>query len=201
MKYTRKSVLDYTHKQGYKDVLSSSAPIATVCVKENCKDKEVRNAYDILDNMKIKYIREYYLCVFLLETGCRVSEALRVTHKDIDALGRVRVSGMKNSSSRIVYSPSAIEFLLEQRKIRGDIWERFNRFYIYRILKLHGFGMVYGKNEKMSITHYFRHVNAIIAEEISVNILEIAQILGHKKVKNTAIYLNVPRETSKNKKI
>lgn len=189
MKYTTKSIVKAKPKQTTKPVTTPIAQIGTLCDKNFDENKEIFELQRSLDKMKNKHKLEYYVCVFMLETGCRISEALNVKCTDIDALGRVRIKGLKNSNNRIVTSPSCREFFLLQKKNGGDIFTRLNRFHLYRICKMYGIGSKFEGNKKNSITHYFRHINALFAKNISENLHEIRQTLGHKTEKSTMYYL------------
>jgi integrase len=189
VKQTTKSIINSTHKQSINSVSSPSAPIGTRCEQETENESEIKMALQAIENMKSEYRKEADLALFLLETGCRVSEALNIRHTDIDSLGRVRIQGKKGSKNRIVYSPSNVSMFLRAKNYGFQIWEQFNRFHIYRVFKKYGIGAFFGKNKKMSITHYFRHLNAIIAGEIAKEKSEISQILGHCELKNTNFYI------------
>lgn len=193
MKYTAKSVLKSKSEQHTNSVLRPIAPTATVCGINESMNEDLKNALISIEAMKAKHKREARLALFLLETGCRVSEALQLSWANVDALGRVRIEGKKGSNARILFSPSLVSWLLQVRAYKMEMWEGLNRFYIYRVFKLYGIGKAFGNNEKMSITHYFRHLNAIIAREITSEVGEISALLGHKKQKNTEIYLKEER--------
>mgnify|MGYP005853977545 CR=1 FL=1 len=179
-----------------KDVLKTSAPIDTLCDNSHDNNKEITEVREIINVMRTKYKREADLAMFLLETGCRISEALEITYKDIDALGRVKIKSKKGSKTRIVFSPSCLQLFLQARAYKSEIFERFNRFHIYRVFKQAGLGRIFGENRNMSITHYFRHLNAIIAAEIADEKSNIAEVLGHKAEKNTDFYLKTQHKTA-----
>lgn len=193
MKYTTKSVLKSKPEHRTNSVLRPIAPTATLCDVVGDMSEDLKNALAGIEAMQVKHKREARLALFLLETGCRISEALQLNFTNIDALGRVRIKGKKGSNARILFSPSLTSWLLQVRAYKMEMWEGLNRFYIYRVFKQYGIGRVFGNNEKMSITHYFRHLNAIIAREITGEIGEISALLGHKKEKNTEIYLKEKR--------
>lgn len=189
MKYTTKSIINSTYKQTIKPVSTTIAPIGTLCDKNFDENKEIFELQRSLENMKNKHKLEYYVCMFMLETGCRISEALNIKCTDIDGIGRVKIKGLKNSNNRIVTSPTCREFFLSQKKNGGDIFTRLNRFYIYRICKMYGIGAIFGNNKNASITHYFRHINALIASNISDEAILVKEVLGHKNLKSTSYYL------------
>lgn len=198
MKYKAKSVLQSTYKHKDKSVSGAFAPIGTLCdEKKNC-ESEIFEILRIIETIKTQYVIEYYCIMFLMETGCRISEALKITANDIDNLGRVRINATKKSRNRIVVSPTCTKFLLQQKKVGGDVFARFNRFHIYRIIKKYGLGAYFGENKRQSITHYFRHINASIGAEIARDINEVAQLLGHKDTKSTQFYLKRESKEQKN---
>lgn len=193
MKYTTKSIVNSTQKQATKPVSNPIAPIGTMCEENETITEEVKNLNTSLDNMRKKYKLEYYCCMFLIETGCRISEALNIKYSDIDQLGRVYIKGLKNSKNRICVAPQCREFLLFCRQNKTDVFQRLNRFHIYRICKKFGIGGKFGGNKKNSITHYFRHINALITNSIAPETSLVQEVLGHKNAKSTGYYLKEKR--------
>lgn len=189
MKYTTKSIIKSKPKQTNKPVSAPIAQIGNLCNEGFDEQNEILELQRSLESMKNKHKLEYYVCMFMMETGCRITETLNIKHTNIDRLGRVRIKGLKNSSNRIVTSPSCREFFIAQKQSGGDIFARLNRYHIYRICKLYGIGAIFGNNKNASVTHYFRHINALFANSISENLHEIRQTLGHKTEKSTIFYL------------
>lgn len=189
MKYTTKSIVKSRGEQATKLVSSSSALTDTLCDDKKTFDAELKNVWKSIEMMKVECERAARLAIFLLDTGCRISEALSLTYMNIDSLSRVRIEGKKGSNTRIFFSPKNSAWLLDVRVYKMNLWQDYNRFFIYRIFKKYGIGQTFRENKKMSITHYFRYLNAQIAKEIAERNSEISVLLGHKKEKNTEIYL------------
>lgn len=165
-----------------------TAPSATLGEVAESLKTEIENARDTLQAIGVRYKREAIIGYILMETGARISEVLQLRHSDIDLFGRIRISGQKGSDSRIMVAPSAMQFLLNEKKVGGSMFHGINRHHIYRLFKLYGLGVVYRGNTKQSMTHYFRHLNAITASHIAADTGEIARVLGLRNLNNVEYY-------------
>ncbi|NJL77433.1 MAG: tyrosine-type recombinase/integrase [Saprospiraceae bacterium] len=177
------------HTLPNKGVSSPSAPIGTMSLAEKELESELKVLRFQLGEMEKQYRVESILCVFLLETGCRITEALQIQSKDIDSLGRVKIKGLKGSESRIVYSTEAKAYMLGCKKNNIPVFSDFNRFHIYRVCKRYGIGKAYNENKVMSVTHYFRHISSLISRQVCEGNFEIQRMLGHKNEKSTNYYV------------
>lgn len=175
-------------KRGTKSVSKSVAPIETMLQFPEDLKNEFRSLSKSFEAMKAKETRLFYLASFLLETGCRISEALRIDNSQIDWLGRVKIKAGKGSRDRVASSMSSSSFLVDEKKKGGRVWQDYSRFYVYRRFKYYGIGRVFGSNKKQSVTHSFRHFSVLFFMEIYRDDADLALITGHKSYKSLETY-------------
>ena len=142
--------------------------------------------------------RWYYNILLLAKTGMRISEALRVTKKDI-LMGKVTMHS--KGHMRTIYFPKS---LIEEMK---DYLKRFDDNEIVMQNhwgkpitsrgvsgKLQGFAKLYDIPKENLHPHAFRHFFAIEFLKRNSNIALLADLLGHSSVKMTQIYLRQSQE-------
>lgn len=177
-----------TFKGKVKPVSCPIAPIGTLCRADESLNSEITSLLRVLEVMKSKERLLYNLCMFLLYSGCRVSEALSICYDDIDRLGRVRIRASKRSYDRLVSIAELRDFLLYHRSVRSVRIFEYNRFYVYRRFKFWGLGRVFGGNKVQSVTHYFRHISVLLAASSGFDDMLLRQITGHKSKDSINFY-------------
>lgn len=140
------------------------------------------------------------LCLFLVDTGCRVSEALRVEWKDInhDPDGSsVTIWESKNGSSRTVPLTDRVVSMLKEidRHLAGDgPFRRINQnsfnhewTLIRRHMGLH--------DDSQFVPHALRHTYASRLVQNGVEILTVKELLGHRTLSVTLRYSHLAPKT------
>lgn len=135
-------------------------------------------------------LRTWTLISFLLDTGCRIDEALKLEIVDFDNL-TATVTG-KGSKSRVV--PISLE-------LRKTLF-RFKRGHKYFFSARNGSQLMYRNTfrdiqrlcKKAGVTrhvhpHLFRHCFAVTYIRRGGDIYRLSRILGHTSVSTTQIYL------------
>ena len=138
----------------------------------------------------------------LKETGMRSGEAWRLTYADVDtATQTVRITPEKNSNPRISHISQKLAAMIEALpKTHGDRLfsqrqggldyhrEDFNRQRKRIASKL--------KNPRLrKITfHTLRHFKGTMEYHKTKDILHVMQVLGHKSIKNTLMYVQLADE-------
>lgn len=136
------------------------------------------------------------LFLFMLQSGCRISEALLIRYVDILALGDVVIKGAKGSHDRIIQASLCSDYLIWCRANCVDPFFDTNYIHMYRELKRIGVGQQFGTNENLSVTHWFRHAKVLIEQSQGVDIEASKRALGHKSVKSTEAYAKRVRRKS-----
>lgn len=171
------------------DVLKPSALIATVCEAGKATDNEVTALLEVIGAIKSVDSRVHSLALFLLDSSCRVSEALELLPQNIDKLYRVKIVEKKTKSTRIIHTHYSRESVEYMRANSVNIWSELDRFYVYRVFKKVGLFGTFGTNKRASVTHSIRHESALIAQNQGFTETDTQKIIGHKSVNSTQHYL------------
>lgn len=129
-----------------------------------------------------------YLVYLLLISGCRISEALKVTSNDITGNYRVHLKGSKGSNDRVIFLPQLSAGALLLSSGNYPIWQVYSRFFVYRVLKQHGIYLSKEGNQNKAVTHAFRNAYAAELQTIVGSSELKSQALGHKSLKSKQYY-------------
>lgn len=126
----------------------------------------------------------------MFEAGCRVSQAINVSHFNISNHGRICLQGSKGSNDVHYSSVRFRSYWLNYKKAKLLCCNDYNRFFIYRFLKSRGIYYKSDKSKKYSVCHAFRHNLASDIASISSDENFTSRVLGHKNVKSTKFYIH-----------
>ena len=141
-------------------------------------EREIGLVRDALDN------EERFLFDFVEQTGCRISEALRLKFEDIQE-GLVTLWTRKAKNSNLTPRRIPTPECLLNKKGTGQIYSRWNskpKFLERYVRKL---GM------KRWSWHNLRHRRASLWAKEGRTLLEIMQLLGHSNLSTTQKYLQI----------
>lgn len=159
---------------------------------------------EIIEFFKIASYRDfetYVFCLFLAETGCRISEALSSTRSQLDiSENYIYIETLKRRRRgiirRIPLLPSTVKLLLELYEQKGNtvanydgrfwIWSRMTAYRRVRDIMLQA-GIVAPNACPKSLRHSF----AVTALEAGVPVTLVQRWLGHAHWKTTAIYIDL----------
>lgn len=133
------------------------------------------------------------LFLFLLDSGCRVSEALGITLKQLTPIGTVKIKGSKGSEDRLVNTMFSRSYFIACYNDKRTPFSDTNYMSFYRCLVKYGVGARFGTNDKMSVTHYFRHIRTLMGLEAGFSLEDMQRYLGHKNIKSTQSYAKKKR--------
>lgn len=154
------------------------------------------------DHLREKHYKAYFLCLFLWNTGMRVSEALSVRVQDIDLRNRVvRVKTLKRKN-HIRTIPLKAEFVGEIAVwINQNELKRQNRLFNFtRRTALNYVKLACkeaGIKDKRCHPHTFRHSFAVNCIVQGVPITVLREWLGHRDITKTLIYTKILAQDSK----
>jgi integrase len=135
------------------------------------------------------------LCLLLLFTGCRISEALMLTPEHVDySDGTIIFETLKRRRSGVFRGVPVPRELLTQMPVVGAqkrIWP-ISRVTAYRLIK--GVMMQAGIEGAHACPKGLRHAFGIACAERTVPITVISYWMGHANVKTTGIYLTAVGE-------
>lgn len=128
--------------------------------------------------------------IFYLQfsSGCRISEILSISYKDILRDGSVKIVGKKNSNDRIVNCSKIESWVMKAREAKKNPFNTFNRFFIHRFYKRFGVVFKSANSQKNSTTHALRQLKAQAIREIENDNKLISESLGQKNPKNANYY-------------
>lgn len=153
---------------------------------------------------KIRYacknLRDKTLLEFLYSTGCRVQEVVNLNINDLDLKKKEVVVFGKGSQYRTVYLNARVLVLLEKYlSSRYDDnpalfvslrkpHQRIKKGCIEKIIKTIGMDSEIGRN---IFPHLIRHTTATNALNRGMDVTEVKEMLGHKKIETTMIYAKI----------
>jgi len=135
------------------------------------------------------YIASRIALDLMLNSGCRVSEILNISHSDILGGGKVRIKGLKGSCDRIIISSRFSKELEDYRNNCVSPFYCFSRFMLYRDFKKHGIYMMFKGAKLNSVTHACRHLYVSDLKMAGLSDAEIQGNIGHKSKKSTEHYV------------
>lgn len=176
--------------QSSKKALALSAA-ATGELPKYFTNNEVRMI--LCDGLHDKRYNAYFLCLFLWRTGCRISEALKVTVADLDMMNKVvRIHTLKRKN-HVRFVPLQTEFI-------GEIAIWINQHQLGRADKLFPIDRKTGYNwvsaacenayagDERNHPHTLRHSFAVNCLTQGVPITTVQNWLGHADLGKTLIY-------------
>jgi len=171
-----------------KSVLSMNARATTLSVNRTDLARRVRAVNTAIQEVKNKDRLLYYCILLMYRHALRVSEVLNIMPNDILLNGSVIIHSLKGSSKKNIYVDEVACYLLKCKNNNTTPFERYNRWYIYRQLKKYNISYISSSSSKLSITHAFRHLKIEELRSIGLTDIDIAEITGHKNVKNLQYY-------------
>ncbi|MEM2888033.1 MAG: tyrosine-type recombinase/integrase [Candidatus Bathyarchaeia archaeon] len=139
--------------------------------------------------------------LFLKETGVRCGEASRLKWSDIDFERRiVRITPEKGSRSRILpVSNRLINMLNNLPRSSEKVWATLYslKSNFYKTRKSLAFKLQNPKLKQIGL-HTFRHWKATMEYHRTKDILHVQQLLGHRDLRNTLIYINLEKALFQN---
>lgn len=130
------------------------------------------------------------LVSMLIETGCRISEALSMRWNDIDFnTNRVLVIGKGGRARYVYFGKRVMRFASSARSDSGLIWNWSDyeaRHLMYETL---------GRYIQGVHPHLLRHTFATTMLENGMPLMTLKTLLGHKSIETTEIYTHVSSST------
>lgn len=148
-------------------------------------------------------LRDRALLVLLYGTGIRATECATLVEEDVDLASKtIRVTGKGGHQRSIPLNAKVVESLQAYRQARGQVPPR-NAFFRSRSGGAMSRGAVYERVRKHSqrariskrvSPHTLRHTFATHLVRAGVGLVTIRDLLGHRLITSTQIYLHVTAE-------
>jgi integrase/recombinase XerD len=158
--------------------------------------EEIKNGLSLIDRTKWIGKRDYALILFLYATGARISEALSVTHDDIDGEW-LKIRHAKGEKERIVpiaqVALQALHEYLESVDFKKEIvWYNYKGDMLSRI-------SAYKITQKyLGVSpHVLRHSYATSLITGGADLRVVQELLGHSSLLTTQIYTHIQKQSLK----
>jgi integrase/recombinase XerD len=148
-------------------------------------------------------LRDRAILALLYGTGIRVSECATLLEQDVDLVANaIRVTGKGGHQRSIPLNPKVTESLKAYRQVRGEVPPR-GAFFRSRSGKAMSRGAIYervrtharrARISKRVSPHTLRHTFATHLVRAGVGLVTIRDLLGHRLITSTQIYLHVTAE-------
>lgn len=141
----------------------------------------------IYDNPLLSPLFKYAVQI-MFQSGCRVSEIIRLRKCDISPSFLVHIRASKGSNNLIVPVQPWAGLGLNYDALPDDLFANFSRHYIYRQLKQLGIYELFEAHKNNSVTHLFRHLLAKESMNYFKDRAATSKNLGHKNPDNLKYY-------------
>jgi site-specific recombinase XerD len=148
-------------------------------------------------------LRDRAILALLYGTGIRASECATLTEENVDLLANtIRVVGKGGHERTVPLNPKVAESLRAYRQAREDVQPR-EAFFRNRRGKAMSRGAIYervrtharrARIAKRVSPHTLRHTFATHLVRAGVGLVTIRDLLGHRLISSTQIYLHVTAE-------
>ena len=168
----------------------------------NGRDALTQDELEMLRNA-CKTYKEKALVEFLVSTGCRVSEVIGLSLRDLDMYKRsVKVIGKGNKERTVYFSPRAKLMIEEYHRERAGGSALFAGTRApYNVMQTRAIQKLLRKiGERAGLSkrvhpHLLRHTFASLALNAGMDITVIQALLGHSKISTTQIYAKLNQDT------
>lgn len=144
-------------------------------------------------------VRDRAILTLLYCTGIRATECSTLKEEDVDLANKIiRVTGKGGNQRSLPLNARVLAVMRTYRQVRGEIDPK-SCFFLSLRRKQMSRGAIYervrkwsaaAKIEKSMSPHRLRHTFATHLVKAGVNIVDIRDLLGHKQISSTQIYLH-----------
>ena len=166
---------------------------------KNYEECNIKKFLDTIDKSTFAGLRDYVICLFIIDTGIRPSEVVQLRKEDIwDGQVHLRREITKTRTARVV--PISDYVLMEIRKLQQYELNSWNNPYVFCSSEgdpistlsfrhnLHKVALKSGIN----LTPYdFRHIFATTFIRNGGDAFTLQRIMGHTKPSMTMVYVNL----------
>lgn len=189
----------------YKIVLKKQCPYKLDKLRIRKRLPDILTKNEILNILNCISNRKHKIIISLLySSGLRVSEVCRIKIKDLNFNNlSIKVNNSKGNKDRFsLLSEKTIEPLKEIIKNRSPNEYVFKtisgkKYSIRTVQKIFETALLKSTVQKSPTCHTLRHCFATHLVEAGVDIKTVKELLGHKSIKTTMVYVNLADPISK----
>ena len=163
-------------------------------------EDEVRRLLTAPPGDTVLAVRDRALLTLLYGTGLRASECAALDDDDVDLANKtVTVTGKGGHRRTVPLNGQVLRALQAYRQVRGEV-DRHSPFFLNLRHRRISRGAVYERVRKWAATakiekrvspHRLRHTFATHLVKAGVQIVTIRDLLGHRQISSTQVYLHV----------
>ena len=185
-----RSFYRWLNTQGYDvaDPTKDIQPVRSYVEKDKAIDYTRADEYLTQPCVRSEERTAKLLWAFLLETGCRLGEAMRLDYSDIDREHRAVVVDGKGRKRRVVYYGQRTADQLEAigPRTEGTVFGMYGERQLRQLFYKYFGGKFYGVHP-----HQLRRTFATVMHESGCPMVDLASILGHSSQRTTERYLSL----------
>ena len=174
--------------QGHKAVKNSPAQYTTLCATGSEQAQRFEALEFLVNNDSELSIEVRAVIELMLLSGCRISQAISVTSKQILNNGAIRIIGSKGSNDKIIFVHKFKSFWLRNKQNISNLLSVYSRFYFYRLFVKKGIFITLPGKINKNVTHSVRQ---LFIESLQTNEIDnelIKETVGHKNIKSQEFY-------------
>lgn len=168
---------------------------------KNYEECNIKKFLETIDKSTFAGLRDYVICLFILDTGIRPSEAMQVLKEDVNHVARqvhLRAEITKTRTARTV--PISDYTLSQLRRLHSYEVERWHNPYLFcssEGMKLRTVSFAHNLHKValksgIELTPYdFRHIFATTYIRNGGDAFTLQRIMGHTKPSMTMVYVNL----------
>ena len=195
----------YSIKFFYEKVLDKKCPYRLSRVRSRKRIPDVltnEDAHKLLGCINNK--KHFLMICILYGSGLRVSEVCKIRVKDLDFINlKLKIRNSKGNKDRITLLSEKLVPRLENL-IRGRIADDFlfettfgKKYSVRTVQKIFSDALIKSGLKKKASCHTFRHCFATHLVHSGVDIKTVKELLGHKSVNTTLIYIKLADSLSR----
>lgn len=150
---------------------------------------ELENLFVTLEKFESSNFRDCVLIRLTYATGLRASEVLSIRWRDVDFSSEsIWVEAKKGGKSRRL--GLSVELFAKLKRLMGDNLSRDNSERLFPITYQRFCQIWHMYRPAKKSLHSLRHTRAVEAYRISRDVKLVQQLLGHRDIRNTMVYLD-----------
>lgn len=188
-----KKELRETPQDRINSALSSTAHSDTLCELSSEQSQAIKSILYVIEGGRDIPPVLSAVCELLFMNGCRISEVLKISGKDISPNLHIKITGSKRSLDRIIRPALGTRFWLGMRNFQDTIGDIYTRFWFYHEFKKRGISLKFDGYKNSAVTHAPRHLYINELSKMDKDLTLTQRSVGHKSLNSTNHYVKKTR--------